>query len=88
MSPWVQDGVGPGRIAHDVGPGGYEDLAGDQERAVVVAVVDVLQEVAPLLFIQGLWTPIVVYGRPRMPGIFEAPNDLVGLDRMSGISRK
>ena len=40
-------------------PASHGDLAGDQQRALVVAVVDDLQQVAPLLGGERLWPPIV-----------------------------
>ena len=45
----VDDRIADRQISHDVMPASYGDLAGDQQRALVVAVVDDLQQVAPLL---------------------------------------
>jgi hypothetical protein len=61
----VQDGVAQSHVAHDLVPAGHGDLAGDQQRAPVVAVVDDLQQVAPLLRAQRLRPPVVDDQQPR-----------------------
>jgi len=55
----VQDRITEGGIGNDVVPLRYGDLACDQERSFVVAVIDDLEEIAPLLGGERLWSPIV-----------------------------
>jgi hypothetical protein len=45
----VEDGVGQRRVADDLVPALDRQLAGDQQRADVVAVLDDLQQIAALL---------------------------------------
>jgi hypothetical protein len=45
----VQRRVGQGGVSNDLVPAADRDLAGDQQRASIVAVVDDLEEVATLL---------------------------------------
>ena len=53
----VQDGVAEGGISNDVVPRGHGDLAGDQQRASIVAVIDDLQQIAALLGVERLGPP-------------------------------
>ena len=55
----IEHGVGERRDADDVVPAVDRHLAGDQERAGVVAVLDDLQEIARLLREKRLGSPIV-----------------------------
>ncbi len=55
----VEDGVGERRIADDLVPTIDRQLAGDDERASVVAVLDDLQEIAAVLGIELLRAPVV-----------------------------
>jgi len=55
----IQNGVAQGHVADDIVPASHRDLAGDQQRALVVAVVDDLQQVAPLFGGQRLGPPVV-----------------------------
>ena len=45
----IQDGIADRRIPDDIVPTCHGDLAGDQQRALFVAVVDDFQQVASLL---------------------------------------
>ena len=55
----VDDRVSDRQISHDVVPASHGDLAGDQQRALVVAVIHDLQQVAPLLGGERLRPPVV-----------------------------
>ena len=55
----IEDGVGQGGIAHEFVPAIDRKLAGDDQRAGVVAVLDDLQQVALLLGQQRFGSPIV-----------------------------
>jgi hypothetical protein len=64
----VQRRVGQGGVSNDLVPAADRDLAGDQQRASIVAVVDDLEEVATLLGIKRLRPPIV---DDQQPDAFE-----------------
>src|SRR5689334_2161697 len=55
----IEDGVTESRIADYLMPAIDWDLAGDQQRAAIVAVVDDLEQIAALLGIERLRSPIV-----------------------------
>jgi hypothetical protein len=55
----VEDGVGEGRDADQLVPAGDRNLAGDDERAFVVAVFDDFQEIAGLVGAERLRSPII-----------------------------
>jgi hypothetical protein len=55
----VEDGIGDGGIADDLVPAIDRDLAGDDDRAGLVAVLDDFQEVAALLGVEWLRPPVV-----------------------------
>jgi len=55
----VQDGVAERQIADHLVPAGHGNLAGDQQRTLVVAVVDDLQQVPALLGAQRFRPPVV-----------------------------
>ena len=55
----VQRRVRQGGVSNDLVPAADRDLAGDQQRAPIVAVVDDLEEVATLLGIERLRPPII-----------------------------
>src|SRR5208283_1324618 len=59
MHDAVEDGIADRRITDQFVPARHRDLAGDQQRALLVAVIDDLQEVAPLLGGQRFRTPVV-----------------------------
>ena len=64
MNDAVEDGVGEGRDADQLAPAGDRNLAGDDERAFVVAVVDDFQEIAGLVGAERLRSPIVKDQQP------------------------
>jgi hypothetical protein len=55
----VKDRFGQGGITHDFIPTPDWHLAGDDQRAGVVAILDDLQQVAALFGRQGLWSPVI-----------------------------
>ncbi len=55
----IKDRVGQGGIADYLVPPADRNLAGDQQRSAIAAVVDDLEEVAPLLGVERLRAPIV-----------------------------
>ena len=55
----IEDGIGDGGIADDVMPFVDRQLAGDQDRADVVAILDDFEEIASLIGIEGFRSPIV-----------------------------
>ena len=59
MDQPVADGVGEGGVADDLVPGLDRELAGDERRSALVAVLDHLQEVAALLVLEGSEAPVV-----------------------------
>jgi len=61
----VDDRVSDGQIPDDLVLAGYGNLACDQQRALVVAVVDDLQQVAPLLGGQRFRPPVIDDQQPR-----------------------
>ncbi len=71
----IQDGIGQRRIADDLVPAVDRHLAGDDQRAGVVAVLDDFQQIALLLGQQRLGPPIVqdqqlhAAQRPHHPGV-------------------
>ena len=59
MDDAVEDRVGQGGIGDHLVPSTDRDLAGDQQRSAVVAVVDDLEQIAALLGIERFRPPIV-----------------------------
>ena len=59
MDEPVENGVGDGRIADDLVPAIDRHLAGDDRRPALVAVLDDLEEVAPLIVGERFGSPIV-----------------------------
>ena len=55
----VENGIGKGRFADDIVPGGDGQLAGDQDRALAVAVLDDFHQVAALTGGQAIRAPVV-----------------------------
>ena len=55
----IEDGVGDGGVADDFIPLADRHLAGDDDRAHLVAVIDDFQQIAALLGVQRLRPPIV-----------------------------
>ncbi len=67
----VEDGIGDRWIADHVVPVIDGHLAGDDGRSLLVAVLDDLQEIAPLLVVELLRAPVVVCGRPFMASLLD-----------------
>ena len=59
MHDAVQNGVADRWVAHEFVPAGYGNLTGHQKRALLVAVIDDLQQIAPLLGGERLGTPVI-----------------------------
>ena len=59
MNDAIEDGIGERRLADDLVPALDRQLAGDDDRASVAAVLDDLQEVAALPGIELFRPPIV-----------------------------
>ncbi len=59
MDQTVEDGVGQRGITHDLVPAIDRHLAGDDQGAAIVAVLDNLQQIAALLGSQWLRSPVV-----------------------------
>ena len=57
----IEDGIGQRWIADYLVPTVDWHLAGDQDGAGVISILDNLQEVAALLGVQRLWPPVVEY---------------------------
>jgi hypothetical protein len=55
----IQYRIAEGRVGNDVVPLCHGDLTCDQERSLVVAVVDDLEEIAPLIGGERLWSPVI-----------------------------
>src|SRR6266851_8391960 len=64
----IEDRVGQGGIADHLMPAVDRHLAGDEQRAALVAVVDDLEQIATLLGIEPLGSPIV---DDQQPNAFE-----------------
>jgi hypothetical protein len=62
----VEDRVGERRDSNHIVPAVDRNLAGDDERAFVVTVLDDFEEIAGLFRREGFRPPIVVCGRPLM----------------------
>jgi len=59
MDEAVQDGVRQGRIAEGLMPMGHWQLAGNDRRAALVALVEQLQQIAAALIIEDRQPPVV-----------------------------
>src|ERR1700681_710883 len=59
MDDAIEDGVGKRRVADDLVPALDWKLAGDDDRAGVIAILDNFQEIAALLGIELLRSPVV-----------------------------
>src|SRR4051794_38179346 len=74
MDDAVENGVGQGGIANHLVPAIDRDLAGDQQRSPVVAIVDDLEQIAALLGVERFRPPIVndqqagAFKRSQEPG--------------------
>ena len=55
----VEDGIGEGGLADDLVPGVDGQLAGDEDRAISVSVLDDLHQVAPLRCSEPVRPPVV-----------------------------
>ena len=58
MENAIEDRIAKGRIGNYLMPAIHGNLAGDQQRAAIVAVVDDLEQIATLLGIERLRPPI------------------------------
>jgi len=59
MNDAIEDRIGQSGIAHELVPSVDGKLAGDDQRAAIVAVFDNLQQVAALLGGEWLGSPII-----------------------------
>jgi len=59
MANAVEYGIGERGVVDDVVPGCDRELAGDQDRAASMAVLDDLHEIAPLTGGQAIGAPII-----------------------------
>lgn len=59
MDEAIEDGVGDGGISDDFVPAVDGNLAGDDDRSPLVSVFDDLKEIAPLIVVQLLRSPVV-----------------------------
>ena len=66
----VENRVGQSRDSNHLVPAIDRNLAGDDERAFVVAVLDDFQEIAGLVGAERLRSPIVICGRPPKASTF------------------
>ncbi len=64
----IEDGIAYGWIPDELVPAAHGNLAGHQQRALLVSVVDDFREIAPLLGGQRLRSPVV---DDQRPGMFE-----------------
>ena len=64
----VEDGIANRRIADEFVPARHGHLAGDQQRALLVAIIDDLQQIASLLGSERLRPPVV---KDQQPGAFQ-----------------
>ena len=55
----IEDGVGEGRLADDIVPLVEGKLAGDERRAVAIAILDDLHQIAPLVGGEPVRSPVV-----------------------------
>ncbi len=55
----VEDGVGDGGVADDFVPSADRHLAGDDDGAHLVAIIDDLQQITALVGVRGFRPPIV-----------------------------
>jgi hypothetical protein len=71
MDEAIENGVGDGGIADDFVPAVDWDLAGDDDRTHLMAVIDDLKQIAALVSIECFRPPIVVCGRRPMARTFD-----------------
>ena len=83
----VEDRVAEGGIADDLVPAADRNLAGDQQRAPLVAIVDDLEQIAALLGVERLRPPVV---DDQQAGAFERRSSAAaaGLRRAPGRDRR
>jgi hypothetical protein len=55
----IQNGVSQGWIPNDIVPAGHRNLAGDEKRALLVAIIDDFEQVTPLVWGEDLRSPVV-----------------------------
>jgi len=55
----IEDRVGKRRVADDLVPTLDWKLAGDDDRAGIIPILDNFQEIAALIGIELLWSPVV-----------------------------
>ena len=58
MDDAIEDGVGEGGISHELVPAVDRELAGDDQRACVVAILDYFQQITLLFGQQWFGTPM------------------------------
>ena len=66
MDDAIEDGIGYGRLADDVVPSIDWDLAGDEDCATAVALLDDLEQVTSLLGLEGFQPSIVEVEQPHL----------------------
>jgi len=66
----IEDCVGDGGISDDFVPAVDGQLAGDDDRASFISVLDDLEQITALIGVERLWPPIIVCGRPLMASTF------------------
>ncbi len=59
MDKAIEDCIAQGRIADDIMPKLYGDLAGDDGRSATVTIVENLEKIAPFGRIENRQTPII-----------------------------
>ena len=72
----VENGVGQGRIANHLVPASDRDLACDQQRSSVAAIVDDLEQVAALLRIERFRPPIIDDQEAGSRRLFRGKSDI------------
>jgi hypothetical protein len=55
----IEDGVGEGWLADDFVPFVEGELAGDEGRAIAIAILDDFHQIAPLVGGEPVWSPVV-----------------------------
>jgi len=84
----VQRRVGQGGVSNDLVPAADRDLAGDQQRAAVVAVVNDLEQIATLLGIERLRPPIIDDQEPDAFECGEQPRQAALAARLGQIAEQ
>lgn len=66
----IEDCVGNGRISDNFVPAIDGQLASDDDRASFISVLDDLEQIAALIGVERLRSPIIICGRPQMASTF------------------